>query len=104
MKRAIERHKDAGIKVLGIGIQDSKSNIKKFAEETKMNWPVGFDKDGSIAKQYAITFGAGGVFIDREGVIRSWYGTVMESGDIEQSIEAILKDYPKEPPKEPNNE
>ena len=70
MKGAQIRHKDEGLEIIGIGIQDSEKNIHKFAKELGMTWPVGYDDGDVIAKSYGVTFGAGIIFIDRAGIVR----------------------------------
>lgn len=89
MKRAYEANKGK-VEVIGVGIQDSEANIKKFATELGMPWPVGFDSDGSVAKAFVITFGAGIVHVDSSGVIRAWHGTTFSSKDLEKDISLIL--------------
>ncbi len=76
--------------VIGIGIQDTEKNIRMFAEKLGMPWPVGLDKGGTISKLYGITFGAGIVFIDRDGIIKGRYITAFTREELEEKVEAIL--------------
>lgn len=57
------------VEIIGIGFQDGKKNIKKFAKDLTMPWPVIFDTGTKIGKAYGISFGAGTVFIDKNGII-----------------------------------
>ena len=57
------------VDIIGIGFQDGQKNIEKFASELTMPWPVIFDTGTKIGNAYGISFGAGTVFIDKNGII-----------------------------------
>jgi hypothetical protein len=73
VKGAYEKYSDKGLQVIGLGFQDSEANIRKYVKEQGMPWPVGYDRDDRLAALYRIPFGAGAVFIDREGIIRGTF-------------------------------
>ncbi|MBE9536028.1 MAG: TlpA family protein disulfide reductase [Proteobacteria bacterium] len=90
MQGAGKKYKDSGLQVIGLGIQDKKENIKAFAGEKRLEWPVGFDEGDEIAKRYGVTFGAGLIFIDREGVVRGRFLGGFGQEELELEIAKIL--------------
>ncbi len=90
MKGALKEHSEKGFKVFGLGFQDSEANIRKYASEHSMPWPVGHDLDDRVAKLYGIPFGAGAVFIDRDGVVRGTFlGPFYDEG-LTEELKKIL--------------
>jgi peroxiredoxin len=87
VKGAYEKYSDKGLQVIGLGFQDSEANIRKYAQKHAMPWPVVFDEGDKLAGQYRIPFGAGVIFIDREGIVR---GRIPAAFDIKR-LEAELK-------------
>lgn len=76
--------------VLGVGIQDSKKNIKEFTEELDMTWPVIYDAENIISKQYGITYGAGMVFVGADGKVKARHVSAVESKELKESLELIV--------------
>jgi|FLYL01.1.fsa_nt_gi peroxiredoxin len=74
---AYERHRDQGLVVVGLNLQEGPAVIRPFAEDYGMDFPIVVDRDGDVGDAYRV----GGVgtdrglpttfFIDRDGVIRS---------------------------------
>ena len=50
MKEALKEHSEKGFTVLGLGFQDSEANIRKYAAEHSMPWPVSYDTGDLVAK------------------------------------------------------
>ena len=76
-----------GLRLVGIAIWDAEENAKKFAREHGLEFPVGLDKDGSIAIDYGVTGLPEKFFINRDGeIVRKLVGPVTEL----QMQEAIL--------------
>ncbi|MBI3754313.1 MAG: TlpA family protein disulfide reductase [Deltaproteobacteria bacterium] len=70
MQRAYNQYKEKGLVVIGLGFQDTKSNLVKYAKDMKMgDMRLVFDTEGRIAARYGISYGAGTVFIDRKGIV-----------------------------------
>ena len=90
MKGAYKEHKEKGLRVIGLGFQDSKSKIKEYVREKEMPWPVGYDEGDEIARRYGVTFGAGLVFIDREGVVTAVFPGAFDENMLKKELEKIL--------------
>lgn len=81
------RYYKDGLKLVGIAIWDSEENARKFANQHGLEFPVGLDKDGSIAIDYGVTGLPEKFFINRDGeIVRKLVGPVTE----QQMEEAIL--------------
>ena len=59
-------------------------------KEKKLTWPVGFDEGDKIAKIYGITFGAGVIFIDAEGIVQGRFQGGFGQEELEKEIGKIL--------------
>ncbi len=69
MKRAEEKYKEEGLKVIWIGFQDKKEKIMEFMVKHDIDSSVGFDKRNLISIEYGIAYGAGLIAINKEGIV-----------------------------------
>ncbi len=69
MKRAEEKYKEEGLKVIWIGFQDKKDKIMEFILKHGIDSSVGFDKRNLISIEYGIAYGAGLIAINKEGIV-----------------------------------
>ena len=69
MKRAEDKYRDAGLKVIWIGFQDKKEKIMEFMTKHDIDSSVGFDKNNLISINYGIAYGAGLIAINKEGIV-----------------------------------
>jgi len=76
--------------VIGIGIQDKRSNIVDYVQIKRLKWPIGFDDEDLIARIYGITFGAGVVFIDASGIVRGRFLGGFGEDELEIEIGKIM--------------
>ncbi|MCZ7525916.1 MAG: TlpA family protein disulfide reductase [Acidimicrobiia bacterium] len=67
---ARESHTDAGLEVLGVTYEDLPADSIAFAEELGVDWPLGRDEDGSVARSYGVRAIPQTFFIDPDGVVR----------------------------------
>ncbi|WP_028580809.1 TlpA family protein disulfide reductase [Desulfogranum japonicum] len=74
----VKKYKSKGMEFIGIniGANDSPKRAKAFVKKTKMNYPVIFDKTGTISNQYRIVGVPTIIVADSAGVIQfKNYGT-----------------------------
>ncbi len=90
MQGVEKKYRDKGLHLIGMGIQDDKEKFAKYVEGWGLKWPVGFDEGDEIAKSYGITFGAGAIFIDPQGIVRGRFLGGFGEEDLEKEIEKIL--------------
>lgn len=77
--------------MLGINhFRDNEINARKFVEEYKVPYPVGYDSTGDIGRQYKIEGTPTTFLINRDG---SLYGSsvgAMTEEELQKSIDALL--------------
>ncbi len=78
-----------GVFVMGIGVLDRKANIVDFIRANNMPAPVGYDEDGSIARNYGVNTLPLTVFIDKEGRIVERVVGVIEGDALEEVMNRI---------------
>lgn len=73
------KYKD-NVEVVGVNIKEPESLIKKFVDSYKINFPIVFDLDGEISREYGINYTNIHVLIGIDGkVIRVIPGDIKES-------------------------
>lgn len=74
-ERVNERWKTSGVVLIGIGLLDKKDACEAFVKRHHLTFPNGYDKDGTVAKQYGFTYQPYWAVIDKEGrVLQAGYG------------------------------
>jgi cytochrome c biogenesis protein CcmG, thiol:disulfide interchange protein DsbE len=61
------RHRDEGLVVLGVDINDLRSDARRFARENRMTYPLGFDGIGETSTDYGLTGVPETFFVARSG-------------------------------------
>ncbi len=100
---AYEAHRDEGLVVIGLNLQESESIIRPFVDEFGIDFPVLIDRDGEVGDAYRLLGLPTTYFIGRDGVIESVFigpfqaeerGTnvqgAIEQSELEGRIAAIL--------------
>jgi peroxiredoxin len=67
------RHRDAGLMMLGINLDQDPQRARQFVRVLELNFPVLMDADGVVSRLYAVEHVPRIVVIDREGVMRHVY-------------------------------
>jgi peroxiredoxin len=72
MERIYQEYKDQGFEILAVNSsqQDDKQKAIDFAKELELSFPILFEEDGSVSKQYQIQALPSSFFIDKDGVIQ----------------------------------
>jgi peroxiredoxin len=67
-----EQHRDSGLVVLGVDslYLDSRSNVVKFAQDSKVTYPILLDGEGTVSKQWRAQQLPRSYVVDRSGVVR----------------------------------
>ena len=79
IERVWQRHRDRGLVVVGVTIQDREEDAKAFMAEVGVTYPVGLDADGSISRAYSVQGVPSTYFITDTGEIaRAWAGVITE--------------------------
>ena len=93
--RAYDAHKAGGLVVVAIDLQENDEQVREFAAEYGMEFPVVIDRTGQVAQAWRIGGPIEGItssyFIDRDGVVRSRYYGPMDAETIARELEKILE-------------
>lgn len=93
---AYERYRDRGLVVLGIDLQESDDQVREFAEEFGIPYPLVIDRTGEVADVWKIGGQFGGIpstyFIDRTGVVRDIYNGTLTQDLLQERIDLILEE------------
>lgn len=90
---AYQAHQQAGLAVLAINLTDqegSTKDIKKFATEFQMPFPVLLDEKGKARKIYALRGIPTSVFVGADGVVRAVNPGPITEATLEQQLSEIL--------------
>jgi cytochrome c biogenesis protein CcmG/thiol:disulfide interchange protein DsbE len=88
--RAYEAHKDRGFVVLGVSIDDTPDQLKAFAAQYKVNYPMLLNQE-DVEQEYGPLYGVPvSFFIGRDGLIcRKQMGEVKKE-TLEQELRSLL--------------
>lgn len=87
-----QRYKEDGLVVIGLGFQDTKSNLINFAKEMKIDDIIlAFDTESHAAKKYGISYGAGAVFIKRNGIVSKRFPAGFNEMELLRETYRIIK-------------
>lgn len=95
LEASYKAYKDSGVVILGLNLtdQDSLKEVKAFAEEFGLTYPIVLDRDGTVGLMYQLNGLPTTFFINREGIIRTVVvGGPMSETFIRSKIEALLKE------------
>ncbi len=76
------KHKDDGLLVIGLNLQEGRDLISPFAEERGIDYPILIDRDGDVGDAYRLLGLPTTYFIDANGVIVSIF-----RGPLEDKVE-----------------
>jgi len=84
-----EERSDREVTVLWIGFQDRPDKIRAYAEKLGVR-PVGFDEHNDIARSYGVSYGAGVIFINEEGMVKARIAKGFTEAALRGGLEKIL--------------
>ena len=89
---AYQAHKETGFEVLAINLTDQErmKDVRKFAAEFQLPFPVLLDEKGRVRKLYAMVGVPTSVFIGSDGVIRLVNPGPITSETLERGLAEIL--------------
>jgi cytochrome oxidase Cu insertion factor (SCO1/SenC/PrrC family) len=82
----VQEYAERNMTAIWIGFQDRPDKIKAYAEKHGIR-PVGFDRRNEVARSYGMSYGAGVIFIDSEGMVRKR----IAKGFTELELREVLK-------------
>ncbi|MBI3599942.1 MAG: TlpA family protein disulfide reductase [Nitrospinae bacterium] len=92
IKQAFEEFGHKGVNFISIGFQDKETDLMKFIERHKLQFPSGADKEQEIAGSYGVSTPPTTIFINREGKITSIFvGKIKKYEDVAERIRKITE-------------
>ena len=76
--------------MVGIGFQDTKENIINYVNEKKLPYPVAYDDENKVASSYGLPYGAGMIFISRDGLVTGRFRSGFTQPDFEKELKKVL--------------
>ncbi|MFN2483816.1 MAG: TlpA family protein disulfide reductase, partial [Candidatus Limnocylindria bacterium] len=87
---ALDRHRDAGLAVIGVVYQDQWSSASDYMDDMRATWPAVMDPGGRLAAAYGVYGPPQSVFIDRGGVVRAQQFGPFDASALERHLARIL--------------
>lgn len=92
--RAYNEHRDEGLQVVAIDLQENDEQVRDFAREFGMEFTVVIDRNGQVGDSWRIGGPVEGIpasyFIDREGVVRERAFGPLTDESLADKLETIL--------------
>jgi hypothetical protein len=73
-----------------MGFQDTIENIRRYAAEQKIPYPVAYDEGNKLASSYGLPYGAGVIFISKDGIVTGRFRSGFSEADFEKELKKIL--------------
>jgi peroxiredoxin len=91
---AYERHREAGLVIVGVDLQEPDKTVLDFADEFGIVFPLVIDRDGDVADAWRLGGPIEGIptsyFIDETGVVRDFFYGPMTEDFLEERLAKIL--------------
>ena len=88
------RHRDAGLTVITVNLDESREAADAFLKETTNALPVIYDPTGQLAQKYGLQTMPTSLLFDRSGVLQQRHNGFLQSRETtyEDHIRALLRD------------
>jgi peroxiredoxin len=92
IKKARADFGEAGLALMGIGMQGSSSNLEEFARRYKLGFPVSVKGGDDVARSMGVRTTPTTLFVDEAGVVRSIFiGKIERYEQIADGLNSILR-------------
>lgn len=92
MQRTYTKYKGNGLAVIGLGFKDTKANLVSFAKNMKIDdMLLVFDTESHAAAKYGIVYGAGAVFINRNGIVTKRFIAGFGEKEFLEEVDKIVR-------------
>ena len=89
-----DKYKAMGFTVLGVNVEENSSEARKLLKEMPVSFPVLFDNDSTVSKQYDVVAMPSTVLVDRNGNMRylhKGYKPGLENTYVEQ-VRSLIRE------------
>ncbi len=90
LEAAYQAHRDEGLVVLGVNVQESPDAVREFVADMGITYPVLLDPTGRVLKEYRSAGLPMSLVIDREGVIRARHVGYLSAGQLKADLAQVL--------------
>jgi len=92
MNEMLAKYEDKGLKIIGVSLDHDKNLARRFAEEFKAEFTIGFDVGGTIADQFGVKGLPSSVIINRKGeLVESHTGfNEVQADEFEAALVKVL--------------
>lgn len=88
-----QEHRDEGLQVVGVNIQDSRSEALAFLADVGVTYPTVFDADQTLAKALGVNGLPQTFFVDRDGnLLRDRVLGEISARDLREQVQKLLAD------------
>ncbi|MEP7200208.1 MAG: redoxin domain-containing protein [Chloroflexota bacterium] len=91
IQQAYEAHKAEGLVVWGVNVGESAEQVRDYAGELHLSFPLLLDGDSKVSRQYRVFGLPTTVFVGRDGVIREVSIGEMSQSSLEGFLRRVLK-------------
>jgi thiol-disulfide isomerase/thioredoxin len=84
------KHRARGFVVAALSVDDEDGDLENFATHYKVSFPIGWDRDHTLAERYLLSRMPTHILVDRDGVIRQVYDGY-RAGDVDRMAQEIEK-------------
>jgi peroxiredoxin len=93
--RAYDAHKDEGLVVVAVDLQENDAQVRSFAEDFGVEFPIVIDRIGQVAEAWRIGGPIEGIpssyFLDADGIVRARVFGPMDAERLEAELGKILQ-------------
>lgn len=89
MKELLEKHRDAGLVIVGIHTTNGGEKMEAFVKEQGIPWPCAVDVEMKTVKAFGVDSFPDYYLIDRAGNLRI---ADLANGELDRAVEALLKE------------
>jgi peroxiredoxin len=89
-----QRHRDSGLQVIGINVEEDATTALQFADELQLPFPLAWDQNRAVSKLYRVPGFPTHFIVDRRGKIRfSGLGfNLADVAAVSQEVETLLQE------------
>lgn len=88
LEQTYQKHKDAGLVVLAVDVQETAEQVNAYREEMNLSFPMPLDRGGAVATAYRVSGLPTTVFVDADGVVTAIHRGAL----VEDSLQGYLDD------------
>ncbi|NOX61493.1 MAG: redoxin domain-containing protein [Chloroflexi bacterium] len=90
LEKKYQANKDKGLVVVGVNVGESPAQVQEFVDNIGVTFPIWLDRDQKVSRQYRVFGLPSTFFINREGVIESFFLGQLRNAQLKEFLPRIL--------------